>query len=172
MKLAHGPSREWGRRPPRPEAQWRGLAFQASFGVQAAEPGRSNLELCGHRMAGRLSFKCWGSFHGRTSAAACLHFWNTGAGAGTSTGAIMQGTRIRRHAVVPSFIATHVTVSVSVSRKQYLSRFEKKTLRAAACSHTVACLRQVAHEALVLPQRRDSARQVRAHGPSPLVPQM
>ena len=36
-------------------------------------------------------------------------------------------------------------------------------------AHTaVARLRQVAHEALVLPQRRDSARQVRARAPRPL----
>ena len=45
------------------------------------------------------------------------------------------------------------------------------SVRVAACSHRRgARLRQVAHEALVLPQRRDSARQVpaRARAPRPL----
>ena len=42
-------------------------------------------------------------------------------------------------------------------------------MRVAACSHRRrARLRQVAHEALVLPRRRDSARQVRARAPRPL----
>ena len=43
------------------------------------------------------------------------------------------------------------------------------SVRVAACSHRRgARLRQVAHEALVLPRRRDSARQVRARAPRPL----
>ena len=47
--------------------------------------------------------------------------------------------------------------------------FFVNTVRVAACSHRRgARLRQVAHEALVLPRRRDSARQVRARAPRPL----
>ena len=47
--------------------------------------------------------------------------------------------------------------------------FFVNTVRVAACSHRRgARLRQVAHEALVLPQRRDSPRQVRARAPRPL----
>ena len=66
-----------------------------------------------------------------------------------------------------------VLASESVECWQCLSDFDicklLNTVRVAACSHRRgARLRQVAHEALVLPRRRDSARQARARAPRPL----
>ena len=57
----------------------------------------------------------------------------------------------------------------SLQLSAHVTCFCVNIVRVAACSHRRgARLRQVAHEALVLPQRRDSARQVRARAPRPL----